>query len=217
MRSRAQACRMRRLGASLQSARPTRRPLHQVLRDSWVLCPAPQAWLPCLRRWRGVRKARLYARCDAYRISHLCTQNSSAQGPFSMGLAVSVRAQLMPRLQASALLTVALKQRAMHLKSWAWARRARAQLLLWLQVSASLIVVLTRGGSTARLVAKYRPSIPVRPALCALSGSSRVPRARACWSGHKMSALHAGMLVQAGFSSHRPPRLLDSEGLLQHA
>lgn len=26
---------------------------------------------------------------------------------------------------------------------------------------ASLIVVLTRGGSTARLVAKYRPSIPV--------------------------------------------------------
>ena len=29
------------------------------------------------------------------------------------------------------------------------------------QVHASLIVVLTRGGSTARLVAKYRPSIPV--------------------------------------------------------
>jgi pyruvate kinase len=28
-------------------------------------------------------------------------------------------------------------------------------------VHASLIVVLTRGGSTARLVAKYRPSIPV--------------------------------------------------------
>lgn len=33
--------------------------------------------------------------------------------------------------------------------------------LLWPQVHASLIVVLTRGGSTARLVAKYRPSIPV--------------------------------------------------------
>lgn len=30
-----------------------------------------------------------------------------------------------------------------------------------LQVHASLIVVLTRGGSTARLVAKYRPAIPV--------------------------------------------------------
>lgn len=30
-----------------------------------------------------------------------------------------------------------------------------------MQVHASLIVVLTRGGSTARLVAKYRPSIPV--------------------------------------------------------
>ena len=30
-----------------------------------------------------------------------------------------------------------------------------------LQVHASLIIVLTRGGSTARLVAKYRPSIPV--------------------------------------------------------
>lgn len=30
-----------------------------------------------------------------------------------------------------------------------------------LQVQAALIVVLTRGGSTARLVAKYRPSIPV--------------------------------------------------------
>lgn len=30
-----------------------------------------------------------------------------------------------------------------------------------MQVRASLIVVLTRGGSTARLVAKYRPSIPV--------------------------------------------------------
>ena len=30
-----------------------------------------------------------------------------------------------------------------------------------LQVHAALIVVLTRGGSTARLVAKYRPSIPV--------------------------------------------------------
>ncbi len=30
-----------------------------------------------------------------------------------------------------------------------------------LQVHASLIVVLTRGGSTARLVAKYRPNIPV--------------------------------------------------------
>ena len=29
------------------------------------------------------------------------------------------------------------------------------------QVHASLIVVLTRGGSTARLVAKYRPAIPV--------------------------------------------------------
>ncbi len=29
------------------------------------------------------------------------------------------------------------------------------------QVRAALIVVLTRGGSTARLVAKYRPSIPV--------------------------------------------------------
>ncbi len=29
------------------------------------------------------------------------------------------------------------------------------------QVQAALIVVLTRGGSTARLVAKYRPSIPV--------------------------------------------------------
>ena len=29
------------------------------------------------------------------------------------------------------------------------------------QVKASLIVVLTRGGSTARLVAKYKPSIPV--------------------------------------------------------
>ena len=29
------------------------------------------------------------------------------------------------------------------------------------QVHAALIVVLTRGGSTARLVAKYRPSIPV--------------------------------------------------------
>jgi pyruvate kinase len=28
-------------------------------------------------------------------------------------------------------------------------------------VHAALIVVLTRGGSTARLVAKYRPSIPV--------------------------------------------------------
>ena len=33
--------------------------------------------------------------------------------------------------------------------------------LLFEQVHASLIVVLTRGGSTARLVAKYRPSIPV--------------------------------------------------------
>lgn len=33
--------------------------------------------------------------------------------------------------------------------------------LLLLQVHASLIVVLTRGGSTARLVAKYRPNIPV--------------------------------------------------------
>jgi len=32
---------------------------------------------------------------------------------------------------------------------------------LLLQVHASLIVVLTRGGSTARLVAKYRPNIPV--------------------------------------------------------
>ena len=32
---------------------------------------------------------------------------------------------------------------------------------LQVQVRASLIVVLTRGGSTARLVAKYRPSIPV--------------------------------------------------------
>lgn len=33
---------------------------------------------------------------------------------------------------------------------------------MWcLQVHAALIVVLTRGGSTARLVAKYRPSIPV--------------------------------------------------------
>ncbi len=30
-----------------------------------------------------------------------------------------------------------------------------------MQVKASLIVVLTRGGSTARLVAKYKPSIPV--------------------------------------------------------
>jgi pyruvate kinase len=30
-----------------------------------------------------------------------------------------------------------------------------------LQVHAKLIIVLTRGGSTARLVAKYRPSIPV--------------------------------------------------------
>lgn len=30
-----------------------------------------------------------------------------------------------------------------------------------MQVHAALIVVLTRGGSTARLVAKYRPSIPV--------------------------------------------------------
>ena len=29
------------------------------------------------------------------------------------------------------------------------------------QVHAALIVVLTRGGSTARLVAKYRPNIPV--------------------------------------------------------
>ena len=29
------------------------------------------------------------------------------------------------------------------------------------QVHASLIVVLTRGGSTAKLVAKYRPSIPI--------------------------------------------------------
>lgn len=29
------------------------------------------------------------------------------------------------------------------------------------QVHAKLIIVLTRGGSTARLVAKYRPSIPV--------------------------------------------------------
>ena len=29
------------------------------------------------------------------------------------------------------------------------------------QVHASLIVVLTRGGSTARLVAKYRPVVPV--------------------------------------------------------
>lgn len=29
------------------------------------------------------------------------------------------------------------------------------------QVHASLIVVLTRGGSTARLVAKYRPLVPV--------------------------------------------------------
>ena len=33
------------------------------------------------------------------------------------------------------------------------------------QVSAALIVVLTRGGSTARLVAKYRPSIPVRASM----------------------------------------------------
>lgn len=31
----------------------------------------------------------------------------------------------------------------------------------WLQVRAAFIVVLTRGGSTARLVAKYRPNIPV--------------------------------------------------------
>ncbi|GFH13520.1 pyruvate kinase, partial [Haematococcus lacustris] len=29
------------------------------------------------------------------------------------------------------------------------------------KVHASLIVVLTRGGSTARLVAKYRPLVPV--------------------------------------------------------
>lgn len=29
------------------------------------------------------------------------------------------------------------------------------------QVHASLIVVLTRGGSTGRLVAKYRPLVPV--------------------------------------------------------
>jgi len=34
-------------------------------------------------------------------------------------------------------------------------------LLLLFQVHASLIVVLTRGGSTARLVAKYRPLVPV--------------------------------------------------------
>ena len=31
----------------------------------------------------------------------------------------------------------------------------------WLQVHAKLVIVLTRGGSTAHLVAKYRPSIPV--------------------------------------------------------
>ena len=29
------------------------------------------------------------------------------------------------------------------------------------QVGATLIVVLTRGGSTARLVAKYRPKAPI--------------------------------------------------------
>lgn len=38
---------------------------------------------------------------------------------------------------------------------------AGKQGVLCAQVHASLIVVLTRGGSTARLVAKYRPSIPV--------------------------------------------------------
>lgn len=40
-------------------------------------------------------------------------------------------------------------------------RTGHQQARLCLQVHASLIVVLTRGGSTARLVAKYRPSIPV--------------------------------------------------------
>ena len=29
------------------------------------------------------------------------------------------------------------------------------------KVNAALIVVLTRGGSTARLVAKYRPPVPI--------------------------------------------------------
>jgi pyruvate kinase len=33
--------------------------------------------------------------------------------------------------------------------------------LCHVQVHASLIVVLTRGGSTGRLVAKYRPLVPV--------------------------------------------------------
>ena len=34
-------------------------------------------------------------------------------------------------------------------------------LLPFPQVRASLIVVLTRGGSTPRLVAKYRPAVPI--------------------------------------------------------
>lgn len=45
----------------------------------------------------------------------------------------------------------------MHLKEV----RSYLGCLLLVQVHASLIIVLTRGGSTARLVAKYRPSIPV--------------------------------------------------------
>ena len=39
--------------------------------------------------------------------------------------------------------------------------RTAPQARCGVQVKASLIVVLTRGGSTARLVAKYKPSIPV--------------------------------------------------------
>ena len=49
-------------------------------------------------------------------------------------------------------------QKHMHQLS---SSRTAPQARCGVQVKASLIVVLTRGGSTARLVAKYKPSIPV--------------------------------------------------------
>jgi pyruvate kinase len=82
------------------------------------------------------------------------------------------------------------------------------------KVHASLIVVLTRGGSTARLVAKYRPLVPVltvavpvggSPALSGLFGGARAPGLPSPWC--RLSGLGRwDVAVLNGVAScHSPP------------
>ncbi|MCO5582402.1 hypothetical protein L7F22_036296 [Adiantum nelumboides] len=85
------------------------------------------------------------------------------------------------------------------------------------KVKASLIVVLTRGGSTAKLVAKYRPSVPILTVAVPVLTTDNLSWSCSEESPARHSLVHRGMIPILGEGSARATDTEATDAILNAA